>query len=127
MWSKSPSFGAACLFAAGVRCDLAGPVLDTGQWRGGLVQDPASKRLDRGVAQAVFGNDELIVLGPPFWRGDWTNQASGRQIGFDEGKRAERDAQTVDGRLKLKVDVIEFEVPNRHEAGSACGCEPMRP
>ena len=83
--------------------------------------DPASECFDRGVAQAILANDELIVVVSQFRSGKGTYEAACRDIGLNQGQRSQRDAEAIDGGLKLKIGVVEFKVPNRREAWRARG------
>jgi hypothetical protein len=79
-------------------------------------ENPASECLDGGIAQAIIPDDELIIVRAQFGSRDRTNQTAGGNISLNQRQRSQGDAEAIDGRLKLKIDVIELEVPNRRQA-----------
>jgi hypothetical protein len=90
-------------------------------------ENPASKRPDGGIAQAVLANDKLVIVVAQFGAGKRTDQAARREVRLDQRQRSQCDAEAVGGGLKLQIGVIEFEMPDRRQAGNAGRGKPLRP
>jgi hypothetical protein len=119
------SFATFCRFALGGRYVTLCFAVPQRLFRRG--QNPVSECLDCGIAQTIPADDELVIVHPQFGGGQRANETAGGNIRFNQRERSQRDAKAIDGGLNLKIGVIQFDVPNRHERGDGCERQPLRP